>query len=316
MFRSAMLATLAVAALALTATAQTNPDLTGTWKLNVAKSDFGPLPPPDSETHTVTQTAAGIKDAVVADTQQGKQDYTITYNFDGSETVNTPAGLEIKSKAKWDGPALTVTSKLKFQDQDVDVKDVWTLSADGKTLTKDTHFSSAMGEADQKIIYDKASGDVTAAVVPPASAAPAVIAPAASGAKPNYSGTWKLDTAKSDFGPLPPPDSETDVIDHKEPTVVINVDAATAQGPQKYTLNTTTDNVESAIKMGPRDAKIKTTWEAGNIASTVKLTFNDQDVSMKRVYVLSPDGKTLTVNNHLESPMGEADQKLIFEKVN
>ncbi|HME09651.1 MAG TPA: hypothetical protein VKG25_21515 [Bryobacteraceae bacterium] len=307
--RAAMLATLAVAALALTATAQTKTNFAGSWKLNVGKSDFGPLPPPDSETHTVIQTDAGLRDAVIADTQQGKQDYTITYNFDGSETVNTPGGLEIKSKAKWDGPALTVTSKLKFQDQDVDVKDVWTLSADGKILTKDTHFSSSMGEADQKIIYEKATGDVSAAVVVPA-------ASAASGSKPNYSGTWKLNTAKSDFGPLPPPDSETDVIDHKEPTVVINVDAATAQGPQKYTLNTTTDNVESAVKMGPRDAKVKTTWEAGNISSTVKLTFNDQDVSMKRVYVLSPDGKTLTVNNHLESPMGEADQKLIYEKVN
>jgi len=30
--------------------------------------------------------------------------------------------------------------------------------------------------------------------------------------------------------------------------------------------------------------------------------------------VLSADGKTLTVNNHLESPMGEADQKLTYEK--
>lgn len=306
MYRRVVLATLAVATLAATASAQSKPNFTGAWKLNVNKSDFGPLPAPDSETDNFNQTDAGIKDSVSANSQQGKQDYVLTYNFDGSETVNTPGGLEIKSKTKWEGPALTITSKLKFQDQDVDVKDVWTLSADGNTLTKDTHFTSAMGEADQKYIFEKAAGGVTAGVV----------APAASGSKPNYTGTWKLNTAKSDFGPLPPPDSETDVIEHKEPAVVINVDAATAQGPQKYTVNTTTDNVESAVKMGPRDAKIKTTWEAGNLSSTVKLSFNDQDVSMKRVYILSPDGKTLTVNNHLESPMGEADQKMIFEKVN
>jgi len=303
MFRRAILATLAVAALAVTAAAQTKPNFSGTWKLNVSKSDFGPLPAPDSETDNFKQTEAGIKDDVSANTQQGKQDYTLTYNFDGSETVNNPGGLEIKSKAKWDGPALTIASKLKFQDQDVDVKDVWTLSADGNTLTKDTHFTSAMGEADQKYIFEKGA------------AAGAVVA-ASAGAKPNYSGTWKLNTTKSDFGPLPPSDSETDVIDHKEPTVVINVDAVTAQGPQKYTINTTTNNVEAPAKLGPMDAKIKTTWQEGNLASTVKLTFNDQDVSMKRVYVLSPDGKTLTVNNHLESPMGEADQKMIFERVN
>jgi hypothetical protein len=296
--------TLAVAALAATAAAQSKPNFTGAWKLNVAKSDFGPLPAPDSETDNFNQSDAGIKDLVSANTQQGKQDYTLTYNFDGTETVNTPGGLEIKSKAKWEGPALSITSKLKFQDQDVDVKDVWTLSADGKTLTKDTHFTSSMGEADQKYIFEK-GGDISASVV----------VPAAAGSKPNYSGTWKLNTAKSDFGPLPPPDKETDVIDHKEPTVTINVTAETAQGPQAYTLLTTTDNVETAVKMGPRDAKVKTTWDAtNNLNSTIKLTFNDQDVSMKRVYVLSPDGKTLTVNNHLESPMGEADQKMIFEK--
>src|SRR5271155_1989928 len=165
MFRTAMLATLAVATLALAATAQTKPNFTGSWKLNVGKSDFGPLPPPDSEAHTLTQTESSIKDAVIADTQQGKQDYTLTYNFDGTETVNAPGGLEIKSKAKWDGPAFTVISKLKFQDMDVDLKDVWTLSADGKILTQDRHFSSSMGEADQKMIFEKAAGgDVSAAV--------------------------------------------------------------------------------------------------------------------------------------------------------
>jgi len=303
MFRRAVFATLAIAALAATAVAQSKPNFTGAWKLNIAKSDFGPLPAPDSETDTFTQTDAGIKDLVTGNSQQGKLDTTITYNFDGTETVNNIGGLEIKSKAKWDGPLLTITSKLKFQDQDVDVKDIWTLSADGKTLTKDTHFTSSMGEADQKYIFEKGGADVNASAAP------------AAGGKPNYSGTWKLNTAKSDFGPLPPPDSETDVIDHKEPTVIITVDAATAQGPQKYTLQTTTDNVEAPVKMGPRDAKVKTGWDAtNNLNSTIKLTFNDQDVSMKRVYVLSADGKTLTVNNHLESPMGEADQKLTYEK--
>jgi hypothetical protein len=304
MFRRAVFATLVVAALAATAAAQSKPNLTGAWKLNVAKSDFGPLPAPDSETDNFMQSDAGIKDLVSANTQQGKQDYTLTYNFDGTETVNSPGGLEIKSKTKWEGPALTITSKLKFQDQDVDVKDVWTLSADGNTLTKDTHFTSSMGEADQKYVFEKAGGAVVAAT-----------APAAPGGKPNYSGTWKLNTAKSDFGPLPAPDSETDVIDHKEPTVTISVDGVTAQGPQKYTLQTTTNNVEAPIKMGEREAKVKTTWDpTNNLISTIKLSFNDQDVSMKRVYVLSPDGKTLTVNNHLESPMGEADQKLTYEK--
>jgi hypothetical protein len=309
MLRRAMIATLAVAALAVSVSAQSKPDMSGTWKLNVAKSDFGPLPPPDSRTDIFTQTDAGLKDAVSESGAQGKQEYTANYTFDGKEVVNTAGPFEIKSTAKWDGPLLAIASKLKFQDQDVEVKAVWTLSADGKTLTNDTHFTSAMGEADQKLIYDKA-GDASASVAPPA----ATVTPSAGG-KPNYSGTWKLNTAKSDFGPLPAPDSQTDVIDHKDPSLSIQVTSETAQGPQNYTIQTTTDGVESAVKMGPRDVKVKTAWDGGNLASTVKLNFNDQDVIIKNVYVLSPDGKVLTVNAHLESPMGEADQKMIFEKV-
>ena len=63
--------------------------------------------------------------------------------------------------------------------------------------------------------------------------------------KPDYSGTWKLNVAKSDFGPLPGPDSRTDVITHKEPSISNSVTAETAQGKQQYTVNYTTDGKEA-----------------------------------------------------------------------
>ena len=47
--------------------------------------------------------------------------------------------------------------------------------------------------------------------------------------KPNFSGTWKLNLAKSDFGPLPAPDSRTDVIDHNDPTMKINTSQSGGQ---------------------------------------------------------------------------------------
>ena len=37
----------------------------------------------------------------------------------------------------------------------------------------------------------------------------------AQNSKPNFSGTWELDTAKSDFGPLPAPEKQTRVIEHQ-----------------------------------------------------------------------------------------------------
>ena len=47
--------------------------------------------------------------------------------------------------------------------------------------------------------------------------------------KSNFSGTWKLNVSKSDFGPLPGPDSRTDVIEHNDPVLKVNT---AAEGPQ------------------------------------------------------------------------------------
>src|SRR5271157_5034708 len=107
MFRKAVLATLALAACAALAAAQSKPNFSGTWKMNAAKSDFGPIPGPDSRTDIIEQSDAAIKEGVDAvGGPQGDQKYSLTYNLDGSETVNSPApGIDIKNTAKWDGPS-------------------------------------------------------------------------------------------------------------------------------------------------------------------------------------------------------------------
>lgn len=307
MSRNALLAALTAALCAATLCAQTKPNFSGTWKLNTAKSDFGVLPGPDSRTDRIEQSDAIIKESVDSKGPQGDQVYTLNYTPDGKEGVNTPGGLEIKNTAKWDGPALVIDSKLKFQDQDVTIKSTWTLSDDGKTFTMNSHLASAMGETDQKFVFEKQeAGAVSAKAVAP-TAAP-------SGGKVNLSGTWKLNVSKSDFGVLPGPDSETFVVEHNDPAITIKVSAESAQGKQNYVIDSSTDGKEHVNKIGNNDVKSTAVWEAGNLVSTAKLTVQDQDVTIKNTYVLSEDGKTLTVNSHLASAMGETDQKMVFEK--
>ena len=311
MFGKALVAALAVASFAVTLAAQNKPDFSGTWKLNVAKSDFGVMPGPESRTDTIAQTGATVKESVVAiGTPQGDQKYTLTYALDGSETVNSPApGLDIKNTAKWDGPALVIISKLKFQDQDVEIKSTWTLADDGKSFTMNAHIASAMGEFDQKMSFDKQEGGSA-----PAAATSAAASVTPSGAKANLTGTWKLNVSKSDFGVLPGPDSETFIVEHNDPVIKIKVSAEGPQGKQDYVLDSSTDGKEHINKIGGNDVKSTAVWEGGNLVSTAKLTFQDQDVTIKNTYVLSEDGKILTVNSHLASAMGETDQKMIFEK--
>jgi hypothetical protein len=148
---SLMLLTLAVGLIQ----AQAKPNLSGTWVLNVSKSDFGPLPAPDSETHKITHADPDLKVNVAQKGQMGDVSYDEAFNTDGKEMTNNVAGNEFKSTAKWDGDDLTVDTKGSFNGTDFTAKDRWTVSADGKTLTVTRHIISAMGEMDMKELFEK-----------------------------------------------------------------------------------------------------------------------------------------------------------------
>jgi len=135
--------------------AQAKPNFSGSWKLNTSKSEFGPMPAPDSRTDTIAHADPDIKDSVTQSGQMGELTAEMKYSTDGKETTNTMRGNEIKSTAKWDGDELVVASKTSFNGADVTLNDRWSLSPDGKTLTIARHAISPMGEADQKIVLEK-----------------------------------------------------------------------------------------------------------------------------------------------------------------
>lgn len=298
-------------ALAGASYAQTKPDFSGNWKLNISKSDFGMIPPPDSRGDVIEQSGDTIKDAVSQVTQQGAQNYTLMLKTDGSESAVKLGGRNAKVSAAWAGDALAVTTKLDFDGNDVLVKSKWTLSADGNTLTQAAHIASPMGELDTKMVFEKqAGGTATASSVAPTAPAPS----ASTGPHPNFSGVWKLNVAKSEFGPLPGPDSETDTIEQNDPMVRLAVDQQGAQGKRQYELAIMVNGKEETHKLGAQDVKTTSQWEGNALVVLTKLTFQDNEVQVKASYTLSPDGKTVTNNQHLSSPMGELDQKLVFEK--
>ncbi len=138
--------------------AQQKTDFSGTWKLNVAKSDFGVLSGPTSRTDVVTHKDPSLSDSVTAEGPQGKQEYNVNYTTDGKEALNKIGPREVKSTLKWAGSNLVINSKFVYNDMDVTGEATWALSADGKTLTINVHLSSAMGEADQKFVFEKQEG--------------------------------------------------------------------------------------------------------------------------------------------------------------
>jgi hypothetical protein len=135
--------------------AAATPNLTGDWKLNISKSEMGEMPPPSSMTQKVTHQDPKLKVAVKQSSDMGDFEFEASYTTDGKESVNTIRDNESKSVVKWDGDALLFDTNGKFGDNDFNMKDKWTLSADGKVLTIERHFSSSMGEGDQKLVFEK-----------------------------------------------------------------------------------------------------------------------------------------------------------------
>ncbi len=132
------------------------PDLNGTWKLDTAKSDFGQFPAPSSLTQKITHAEPKISVDAKMSTDNGDMQFTANYTTDGKESTNQGfGGSEMKSTASWDGETLVMETKGAFGDTPFTMKDRWALSGGGKTLTVLRHFSSSMGEADQKLVFAK-----------------------------------------------------------------------------------------------------------------------------------------------------------------
>jgi hypothetical protein len=143
--------------------AQAKPSFSGTWTMNIDKSDLGQMPKPTSQTETITQTADGITIAIAADRGElGKQSYAFSSKFDGTETP-IPAGTIpadspfkiLSTKAEWQGSALVITQKTSFQDLPGTLQTIYTLSDDGKMLTSAMHISFGEIEFATKTVYDK-----------------------------------------------------------------------------------------------------------------------------------------------------------------
>ena len=155
MFRIRSIALLLTLALPASAVAQA-PDLSGSWVLQVDKSDFGPMPGLTSRTDVITHKdpSLTIKRSIVS--ANGNATSDLVYAVDGKPWKNTTSdGSEITSTLKWDGPVLVVTSILNTPNGEATITDRFSLSSDGKTMTQDRMIAVAGQEIAQKLVLVK-----------------------------------------------------------------------------------------------------------------------------------------------------------------
>jgi hypothetical protein len=148
---SLFLLALAVLFAATGATAYAKPNFSGEWKLDADKSNFGPMPPPDRFNLSVKHSDPDLEITTDQAGPQGEDKSTAKYKTDGSESVNSMRGTDVKSKAGWDGDKLKIASKLDFGGTEITLDQTWELSGDGNTLTNTLKINSPQGEFE--IVY-------------------------------------------------------------------------------------------------------------------------------------------------------------------
>lgn len=132
--------------------------------------------------------------------------------------------------------------------------------------------------------------------------------------KPNFSGTWKLNTLESDFGVLPAPASRTDVIEHSGASLKISIEQIGAQGTQSDVVYYVTDGQDSMNKLGERDVKSKVFWQGDALVIASIVYLEDGQMASDSVWSLSEDGRTLTQKTRLKIAARDIEQKLVFER--
>lgn len=133
------------------------PNLSGVWKLDIAKSDFGAGQPPASQVDTIEMSGVSCK--VTTDQKggfMGDTNYTESFTTDGKEsTWAGMGGSQVKGTAHWEGSTLVVEATTDFQGSEVKIKDTYMLSEDGKTLHVTSHAGTSMGDFDSKMVFEK-----------------------------------------------------------------------------------------------------------------------------------------------------------------
>ena len=131
---------------------------------------------------------------------------------------------------------------------------------------------------------------------------------------PDFSGTWHLSPAASNFGPATPPRSLVSRIRHLEPALIVTSTTVDARGEQLSEYRWWTDGYPCANSVRGLDFSTKVVWEGSTLVSTSKA--NDQQglIEMTDRWTLTGNGKTLRVSRNFKTGGKIVEQTYVYER--
>lgn len=131
---------------------------------------------------------------------------------------------------------------------------------------------------------------------------------------PNFTGEWKLNAAKSDFGQRPAPEKFERKITHEGDKVTSVTTQANQMGESTTEAKYAIDGNEHVNKARFGEIKSVLKWEGKVLVINSKFSVQGNDITAVDKWSLSDDGKELTSVQTFSTPMGEMTVKAVLEK--
>ena len=141
---------------------------------------------------------------------------------------------------------------------------------------------------------------------------------AAADAKPDFSGTWKLDPLRSRFNEsLPAPKSLILTISHNEPKLHLELKLESKEGERDLSFDLTTDGAEAKAAGSGDDCVASAKWgdlDGTRLVLTIKQPGSNGTVVTNRVMKLGRNKNMITTVLHVTGAKGTLKADEFFER--
>lgn len=133
--------------------------------------------------------------------------------------------------------------------------------------------------------------------------------------RPDFSGTWKMDSERSDFGDkIPKPASFVRKVEHQDPKIHVVTTFTTPNGEAVTDVRYTTDGKENVNTVRGGEWASMMVWDGTSLELTSKRSLNGAEISTKERWTLTAKGKVLTVVNKTTMPQNEITFTVVLNK--
>jgi len=133
-------------------------------------------------------------------------------------------------------------------------------------------------------------------------------------AKPNFTGEWKMNAAKSRFAPLPSPDRLVRKIGQNGSQLKIKTTQFGQQREIVTELSYTTDGAQCKNVIRGQEFTGTASWDGDTLVVESKREAQGMEIVQRESWTLSPDGQTLTIANNVQTPQGAFDITIVLDK--